>query len=724
MINESIQITTNSALRLFARINLSLAITLFIILVWSSANLIAVQTEPEEEHVQSFWRFSPDKTNITVQVRISYPTDFEVDVSVINKPSWLQLKTVPITNTYLIHYFSINTNDIAKIDLEDTFNFNQIAHRGPDGKVGDFTEGSNSTTMPKDRYETITCQWDPGANSSYSETETNKYAFISSSLPEQNSGEYYTLFGKSNSNMFVDIDYYLLRPKSSGYDIWFKNSSGNGGELKLSIVQSNEVKKTVNLRNSSSFFKALTCTNLSDNVDAYAVIQYQSVDSTDDVAYKLSYYDRKEVSEKENWEDVSAIESLLPHGFIVCSFLATDNEMAVEFQINEDEAIYWDKIERDVRDKSFQSITQTSISKFGGFNGYNSLPKKSDNGKFERYVFNNLQLSNQYYIVIKDKCNLLVNSVNICARISRIKPVFLVHGIDAGPKSSEDFSSFFGELIKTNQYYNFRPYVCYDFAWDSLKKPGIMGKYIGYSSGTLGKFMSDKISNTDLKGSVIAHSMGTVVTYYQCQFNPIKFDKYINNILLAAPPFFGSASANTGEKLGLFSMFFKKTCEENFQLLSRGSASVWDRKYKALSFNSAKITVAIGTNKYITLKNGFDSTVDSLFRIRFEDFLDLDQLFDKVSDFLVDGIEAGCEIALGLLYEKGEMDLFVTSELYYKNESDSAVGTYSANMGAQNVYKDIKSYYDNKTHSQLQLFNKDNHKFIEAVKNKINDIGD
>ena len=723
MINESIQITTNSTLRLFARINLSLAITLFIILVWSSANLIAVQTEPEEEYVQSFWRFSPDKTNITVQVRISYPTDFEVDVSVINKPSWLQLKTVPITNTYLIHYFSINTNDIAKIDLEDTFNFNQIAHRGPDGKVGDFTEGSNSTTMPKDRYETITCQWDPGANSSYSETETNKYAFISSSLPEQNSGEYYTLFGKSVSNMVADVDYYLLKPASSGYDIWIRTRASTTS-IKLSVVQNNEVKAAVNLINSSSYYKALTCTNLSANIDAFAVIQSQSPDSTANIEYKIAYYDRQNIFEEKNWDDPSANASMASRNFQVYTFLALSDKMAVEFYANKYEAKDWDNIKRDVLNESFHSITQYCAESISGETGKKSFPENDKKDKFERYVFDNLRISNAYYCVVSSKNQQLIEDGSIKIRLSRFKPVILVHGIDAGPKFEEDNSTFFGDLKDATQYFNFRPYRCHDFIWDSNKKRGILREYIGYGDDHLGHFFMESIKSKDLKATVVAHSMGCLVTYYQCREDLNEFKKYVNNIMLAAPPFFGSFASNEALSWPVLNKI-KRTSTPNFELLSRGSQSVWERHDHPFRFKPAKITVAIGTNKYIRGRDAFEATFDSLDKISFWDvisFSKINKTSDALIDVLYDLIEGLGELGAGHFRRK--YDIVTKSELYSKNISDSAVGTYSANLKGQGIYNDVNTYYDNKLHSETQLFDDKNLKFVNSVREKINDIGD
>lgn len=717
MIRKTIHLTTYSPLRFFARINLSIAIMVFIALVWSSANLIATQHDPEEEYVQSVWRFSPDKTNITVVVRMFYPTDFEVEVNMVSKPSWLRVgvKHIGYTNEYC---FSIDVNNISKIDLESTFNLNRLAKRGEDGKVGEFTEGANSVTMPKDRYETITCQWDPGADANYSVSDTNKYASISASLPEQNSGEYYTLFG-SNTNMVADIDYYLLRPASSGYDIWIRTRA-SATSIKLSIVQDSEVKATVNVINSSFFYKALTCTNLSANADAFVVIESQSTNSVENIDYKIAYYNRQDIFEQENWDDPSANASLESRNFQVYTFLALSDKMAVEFY-SDNGANDWSSIKRDVLNTSCQSITQNCTEKLDGTTGENSFPPNNDKGEFERYMFDDLQISNTYYCVVSSKNWQLINKGTIKIRISRFKPVILAHGIDAGPKFEDDNSTFFGDLKKENQYFNFRPYTCYDFIWDSNKKRGILKEYIGYDDGNLGHFFKGKIKSTDLKATIVAHSMGCLVTYYQCQYDLSEFKKYVNNIMLAAPPFFGSFAANEALSWPVLNKI-KRTSTPNFELLSRGSQSVWERHDHPFSFNPAKVTVAIGTNKYIRAKDAFEATFDSLGKISIEDIFNIHKMHDALIDILYDAAEGTGELGAG--YFRRKFDVATKSELYYKNISDSAVGTYSANLKGQGIYNGVNTYYDNKLHSETQLFDDKNIKFVNAVREKINDIGD
>ena len=333
-----------------------------------------------------------------------------------------------------------------------------------------------------------------------------------------------------------------------------------------------------------------------------------------------------------------------------------------------------------------------------------------------------MQISNTYYCVVSSQNQQLIVGSSIKIRLSRFKPVILVHGIDAGPKFEDDNSTFFGTLKDSNQYFNFRPYRCHDFIWDSNEKRGILREYIGYGNGHLGHFFKENVKSKDLKATVVAHSMGCLVTYYQCREDLNEFKKYVNNIMLAAPPFFGSFAANEALSWPVLNKI-KRTSTPNFELLSRGSQSVWERHDHPFSFKPAKITVAMGTNKYIRGRDAFEATVDSLDKISFlELFYMPEKSYDALIDVLCDGIEGLGELGAGHFRRK--YDIATKSELYSKNISDSAVGTYSANLKGHGIYKDVNTYYDNKLHSETQLFNDKNLKFVNAVREKINDIGD
>lgn len=683
----------------------------------------AEQQEPEVVYTNICWRFNPDNLTNIVLTRTLYPINFEVEISLVGTPNWLNVQVIPVSTNQVKHIFVVNKNFRKYPDMSSEFTMNMLAKRNENGHVGDFLEGIESTTMPKDTYGTVVCQWDPGADNIYEDNQTNIFANASFNIPDRTHDTFFTLFGRNYSQVPTDKDYYHLWPKAEGYDVWILNEAGGDSELCLSIVQSNKVKKTVNLKRSPLFYyKALSCTNLNANIPTYAVIEHKLTNSTENVRYKIAYYKNKTIQEKEIWSDDSDNDILLPGKCLVFNFMAINHDMVVEFYIKDSEQSNWDVIGRDICDKSLNSITQINACRTSGTIANGSFPKSSDEGFFERITLNHLQLSNQYYCVIADQNHQLDGSVKIYARISRIKPVVLVHGIDAGPKFPTDGSTFFGSLKTSIQYFNFRPYSCNDFIWDSTISPGIRKLYIGFGSNGLGKFLKDKKNDCDLKATIVAHSMGCLLTYYQNKADSVSFKKYVNNILLVAPPYFGSSTANTASLpvASLFACYFKRTCQENFDLLSRGTENIWYRHNNPFVFNGTNITVAIGTDKYISSLDGVVSTVDSVNKI---DEFDLQKIYDAIIDIPIDGVEALLERLVGHA-SKIMLNPATTSELYHKNTSDSAVGTYSANLKAQNYYKNISTYYDKKLHSKLQKFEISNTNFVNAVKVKINSIGD
>ncbi len=77
-----------------------------------------------------------------------------------------------------------------------------------------------------------------------------------------------------------------------------------------------------------------------------------------------------------------------------------------------------------------------------------------------------------------------------------------------------------------------------------MRRKCILG-YVGKRDGTLGKFIIDRRTHNDLKATIVAHSMGCLLTYYQCNNSEIPFRQIVDNIVLTAPPFFGSSAANS-----------------------------------------------------------------------------------------------------------------------------------------------------------------------------------
>lgn len=682
----------------------------------------------------NYFVFTPDCLTNCFSIRTFYPSNIYVNVSLQNLPHWLNSQREDSTNaektvkyTFFLKSFFYNTRDLI-----GNIRIRQEVVKDESGDPGFFDDEKVSEAMPIDCTLLFICFWDPAKDSIYDINETNKYSYISSetfiTAPTNN----FILFKEIENIKDSDKDYYLLIPRQSSYQIWTKNKKEGNRNLTLKVIQNNEIKATANIPKSYDFVKALTCENLSTNNNTYALIEYEGGSLSNNVSYNLTHFVATPIEESLFWGNMPRPQTLSAfQKSIMYSFKPLDDEVAIEFLFDND--TFFTNVSIDILNNQLHSITNNSIV-FEGKVGENSFPSVVNNRYFKRYYFNNLDISNTYFatISLNQQSNLFVD---VRAKISRIRPVFLVHGIDACPRYDGD-ASFFGNLIDATQYYNIRPYRVYDFPWTSynyedlfFKSNGILG-YVGKRNGTLGKFITDRRTDNDLKATVVAHSMGCLLTYYQCNNSEIPFRQIVDNIVLTAPPFFGSSSANTANLpvLNWFTPFLKRTSRTNFRLLSRTTEHVWYRYKNPFNFDKSKITVIIGTRKYIEINETFSSTLDSLLKIESPgDIFDIRKIFDAFVDVPLDGAEALLEL-LAHLYncgqEKIQLDTFTTSELFYRNRSDSAVGTYSANIQAQSSYRNVKKIIIDDIHSNLQKFQKSNPDFVNAVIERINNKGD
>ena len=142
----------------------------------------------------------------------------------------------------------------------------------------------------------------------------------------------------------------------------------------------------------------------------------------------------------------------------------------------------------------------------------------------------------------------------------------------------------------------------------------------------------------------------------------------------------------------------------------------------------SKITVIIGTRKYIEFEEAGSAIVDSLQKIESKgDLINIKKMFDALADVALDTIEAIAELLThALMWGQStiNLDYFSTSELFYKNVSDSAVGIYSANIKAQYPYAQVKNVEIFDIHSNLQKYQAGNEAFVNAVNERINNKGD
>ena len=700
-------------------------LTLFIALLIGSVNTFA-ESDTQEIVFTNFFLFKPDSLTNEVVVRTFYPSNFFVNVSLISYPNWLKKDFENCTNVHYKYTFTVKPEFRHSGDKKGSIKITKRIKKDGNGNPGFFDETKVSESMPIDCTLLYICGWDPANDSQYGIDETNKYAYLSYGIPNITGTNSYILFKKKSDDDDDDKDYYILTPKDTSYQIWTKNKGERNQSLTLKLIQDHTVKKSINIPKSHKFINLLSCDNLSTGSYTYALVEHEGGALSNDVSYCLANFNATPLEENIIWSNLS------PPTFLsssktsdIFSFMACDDEIAVDFSFQRPKDDV--NLEIDFYDGDFQPLEDNCITFLDGEKGERSFPKTDDKNYFIRYNLSNLEISNNYFISVSLNPpyeNILSTSI----KMSRIRPVFLVHGIDACPRYDGD-KSFFGDLINATQYYNVRPYRVYDFPWTSFNKEGILA-YVGKSEETLGKFIMDRRTNNDLKATIVAHSMGCLLTYYQCNDRAIKFRDIVDNIVLTAPPFFGSSAANTANHIvwNWLTPYLKRTSAKNFELLSRTTEHVWERYNNPFDFEKSKITVIIGTRKYIEFEEAGSAIVDSLQKIESKgDLINIKKMFDALADVALDSIEAIAELlthALMLGQSTISLDYFSTSELFYKNVSDSAVGIYSANIKAQHPYAQVKNVEIFDIHSNLQKYQAGNEAFVNAVNERINNKGD
>lgn len=680
--------------------------------------------EPAVSTNQTILCFTPNKLSYLISERISYPTDFQVDVSLHDIPEWLD-------------YYETESNDYKEITLFVKLNYRKnvdtksrmlktcLAHR-ENGQVGDF-DVSGESGPPNDLYEYIDCEWDPASDTSYPEGETNKFAFLENKMPPDSGNRTFTLFQSVSSNSVPDVDYYLLRPRGKNYDIWMHNKSDVENSLKVSIVQSNEVKKTKIVNKSNGFVLALSCTNLNENLESYVKVEHPAEILITNKQYSLYANTYYEVREGKKWEESRVMSCLSnSHRQIIYTFKPVSEEMVFEISSDTEDQYLKTSLNTAFYDKDYQYQIYEEEDFFEGSIKQHSMYPSNDKGFFKRFTFRNLKISNIYYCIVRFTSTLEGNRMQICARMSRIKPVFLVHGIDSSPKCDGDTGTSFGDLIESYNYYDIRPFKSYDFIWDSFDDKGILEKNMGMGNNTFGKFISDNRKTNDFRGTIVAHSMGCLLTYYQCINENAHFRENIDNIVLAAPPFFGSATANEVANLAPVTTTLKKTSKVNLQILSRGSEYNWRRHLEPFDFECTNISVLVGTVKHESIVGGAVSSVDSLWKLaNLKTYTSAKALLDTFTDPPVDFLEYLADMGRSVFsISTFGLNPIKTSEIYYKNRSDGVVGTYSADISKQDCYKGVKAEEIEKIHGEVPKFKKSNDIFTKEVKERINNIGE
>jgi len=205
-------------------------------------------------------------------------------------------------------------------------------------------------------------------------------------------------------------------------------------------------------------------------------------------------------------------------------------------------------------------------------------------------------------------------ALNYSLRVFRARPVVLVHGINANPRSSSDPNTTFADMRdKLGLMANVYPCVCYDFPWNSEKdfegETGFMD-YVGLnenSKGTLYGFVADsyKKHGESIPANIVAHSMGGMIVRYQLPKSG--FAVMVNQVLFIDSPQYGSELANF--VIDIWPQYVKTynpmltrlmdswgTGRINYLHLSRAGETVWDMHHNvALTIPAQHVAFTIGT---------------------------------------------------------------------------------------------------------------------------------
>ena len=609
----------------------SIYITAVIFVFLINANVSGDNDQEPEQLKYEIVRLNKNTTSYTKKFKTLYLPEYEVNVT-LNPPNcnWLEWE-ISESEDEVEYTFRIIETFKNSPDLRVEFHTREKAVKDPDGNYGDYDPDENTydEEPPTDLRTTWIFQWDPCPSAN---TDSEKIPQLTLEFPEDGADQY-TLFGNKDDEAVCEqeeIDYFRFMPTEASGQICMAFPSGYRSEnIVVNIGQFNEgqfeVKKAVTITPSHSGFKPLLeFENLTLNVTAYIKISFLNYANTRNLDYKLAVFSCKKISETANWEEDGDIVNCTSDSTPV--FVAFTNiKDIIAFQVSTENiyslSFYNDRFER--------------IS--------NNLSPKLNMKGADRYCLT--QLENNKYTFVKLTANTYLDNT-YKLKLSRLKPVILVHGIDASPWYEGDGTSF-GDLIKNEQYYDIRPYVAHDFPWRSTLS--IKRKYVGNGTrnGTLGAYIASKRDNDDLKAAIVAHSAGCLMTYYFCQEHNNKFKESVDSILFCAPPMLGSALADRNYTKPL-SLVFKRTSGENFDLIARGTKANWMRGTTQFKFPASKATVIYGTRRNITIPEATITSIDSLWKYKnYKLLLDPRLHFDAWYDLFVDSIESGGEYEIG-----------------------------------------------------------------------------
>ncbi len=153
--------------------------------------------------------------------------------------------------------------------------------------------------------------------------------------------------------------------------------------------------------------------------------------------------------------------------------------------------------------------------------------------------------------------------------IKKARPMILVHGVGSEPRGAILSPKAFGEIPEKLPFLlEMQPTYVFEFPWDSLDD--LYTKYCGDMQDQLYGFVYVNSNNWPLKPTIMAHSMGGILTVRQIEMS----DNLLNeahSFVFFGVPFCGSPKATWPG-----SGFFTGTSRENIEALKRGNFAIWE----------------------------------------------------------------------------------------------------------------------------------------------------
>lgn len=662
-------------------------------------------------------RLTPNDSYYEILLRKLYLPEYRVNCQISNvNCDWLvvsNLSTNVEGDLYDVYSVSVPEDHKHDPDARYIITTTEIGIRENDGDYGEFDPHQNTqfTNIPGDRTVHWIIQWDLAPGNTF---DVNDIPTINVGIPD-NGAKQYILYGERDNDgvSLVDIDYLRFTPTEiNGYIYASFPHPEPQSKLVVSLMQFNgndqleTINASTNNASNSNFERVITFDNLDTAKAAYVKISFIYATCRNNVEYKLAIFNCTEVKETEDWlangTEIGCPQSLRP---VYVSFKNLKDVMCVETTSSNTFTV-------DYYDEDFKKINSNKTEE---------INSRYDDANVVRHRISNLRINENTIAKITfdqiptDGCNI---------KLSRIKPVVLIHGIDACPRTPNG-RSFFGDLINDNPYYGLRPYECHDFPWDSMIS--IKKTYVG--KNVLSNFIESVREIDSLKVTIVAHSAGCVMTYYECQEHNASFTNNVDNIVFAGPPLLGSYLADQSIVFAPIDYAIKRTSPENLNLIARGTEEIWERGHTPFLFNCQRVSVIIGLRKYITADEAGTSIVDSIDKYKDYDFFpeyhsllsDLKNIasfnIDIWWDVIADSFEGIGELIVGLLARLHIS--FHSSELHRLNRSDSAVGTYSAYLNNNQCFQGINSKFTDQIHSQIQRFATDNEDFFNVIRDRL-----